>query len=46
MFVSKQRASILSTSLLASRRLFIDKDNKIRINKPNIYHEDRIGLKD
>jgi hypothetical protein len=46
MFVLDQRASILSTSLLASRRSSINEDDKIRINKPNIYHEDRIGLKD
>jgi hypothetical protein len=45
MSVSGQRASILSTSLLASRRPSIDEDDKIRINKPDVYHEDRIGLK-
>jgi len=45
MFVSGQRASISSTSLLASRRLSIDEDDKVRINKPDVYHENRIGLK-
>jgi hypothetical protein len=46
MFVSDQRAPISSISSLASRRPSIDEDDKIRINKPNIYHEDRIGLED
>jgi len=46
MFILDQRVSISNTSLLASRRLSIDKDNKIKINKPNIYYEDRINLKD
>jgi len=40
MSVSDQRASISSTSLLASRRLSIDEDNKIRINKLDVYYED------
>ncbi len=46
MFVLGQRASISSTNLLASRQSSIMKDDKIRINKPNIYHEDRTSLKD
>jgi hypothetical protein len=46
MFVSDQRASISSISSSASRRSSIDEDDKIRINKPDVYHEDRIGLKD
>jgi hypothetical protein len=45
MFVSGQRASILSISLLASRQLSNMKDDKIRINKLDVYHEDYIGLK-
>jgi len=45
MSILNQRASIPSTSSLASRRFSIDKDDKIRINKPNIYYEDRIDLK-
>ncbi len=45
MFVLDQRASISNTSSLALRRFSIDEDDKIRINKPNIYYEDRIGLK-
>jgi len=46
MSVLGQRASILSSSSTASRRPSIDEDDKIRINKPDIYHEDRISLKD
>jgi len=45
MFVLNQRVSILNTSSLASRRFFIKRDDKIRINKSNIYHKDRISLK-
>jgi len=45
MSVLDQRASILSTSSLASRRLSIDEDDKIRINKLDVYHEDQIDLK-
>jgi len=45
MFILDQRVSILSTNLLTLRRFSIKKDNKIRINKPNIYYEDRIDLK-
>jgi len=45
MFVLNQRAFILNISSLTFRRLFINEDNKIRINKFNIYHKDRINLK-
>ena len=45
MFILGQRASIPSTSSLASRQLLDMGDDKIRINKSNIYHEDRIDLK-
>ncbi len=45
MFVLNQRASILSTSLTTSRQLSINEDNKIRINKSNVYHKDQIDLK-
>jgi len=45
MFILGQRASISSISSLASRRFFIEEDDKIRINKPDIYYEDRIDLK-
>jgi hypothetical protein len=45
MSVLDQRVSILSSSSTASRRPSTDEDNEIRINKPNIYHEDRIDLK-
>jgi len=45
MFVLNQRAFILSISLLTFRRLFINEDNKIKINKSNIYYKDRINLK-
>jgi len=44
MSILGQRVSTLSTSSLASRRPSIGEDNKIRINKPNIYYEDRIDL--
>jgi hypothetical protein len=46
MFVLGQRAPISNTSSIASRQLTIMIDDKIRVNKPNIYHEDRIGLED
>jgi len=46
MFVLDQRVSIPSNSSIASRQLSIDEDDKIRINKPNVYYEDRIDLKD
>jgi len=45
MFVLNQRVSISNINSLALRQLFINKDNKIRINKSNIYYEDRIDLK-
>jgi len=45
MFVLDQRVSIPSTSLLALRQLLIIRDNKIRINKFNIYYKDCIDLK-
>jgi len=45
MFVSDQRASISSSNLTASRRLSVNEDDKIRINKLDVYYEDRIDLK-
>ncbi len=45
MFILDQRVSILSTSLITSRRLFIDRNDKIRINKSNVYYEEQIDLK-
>ncbi len=45
MFILNQRVFILSNSLTTLRRLFINKDDKIRINKLDIYYEDRIDLK-
>jgi len=45
MFVLDQRVSIPSTSSLASRQLSNMRDDKIKINKLDVYHEDRIGLK-
>jgi hypothetical protein len=45
MFVLGQRASISSISSTASRRLSSDEDDKIRINKLDVYYEDRIDLK-
>ncbi len=44
MFVLDQRVSISNISLLISRRLLIIRDDKIRINKFDIYYEDRIDL--
>ncbi len=44
MFVLNQRVSILNNSLITSRRLSINEDDKIRVNKSNVYYEDRIGL--
>jgi len=46
MFVLGQRAPISSSSSTASHRPSIDEDDKIRINKLDVYHEDRIGLED
>ncbi len=45
MSVLDQRVSTSSTSSLASRRFSIDEDDKIRINKSDVYYKDRIGLK-
>ncbi len=45
MFVLSQRVSISSNSLIALCRFFVNKDDKIKINKLDVYHEDRIGLK-
>jgi len=45
MFVLDQRISIPSNSLTTLRQLFIDKNDKIRINKSNVYYKDRIDLK-
>jgi len=46
MSILGQRVSIPSTSSLALRQSSIMKDDKIRINKLDIYHEDRIDLED
>ena len=46
MFVLDQRAPISNTSLSTSRQLSNMRDDKIRINKFNVYHEDRIDLED
>ncbi len=45
MFILDQCVSISNTSLIALRQFFINEDNKIRINKSNVYYEDRIDLK-
>jgi len=45
MFILDQRAPIPNTNSLISRQSLIMKDDKIRINKPNIYYKDRIDLK-
>ncbi len=45
MFILGQRAFILNTSLLALRQSLIIEDDKIKINKSNIYYEDCIDLK-
>ena len=45
MFVLNQRVFISNNSSKTSRRLSIDKDDKIRINKLDVYYEDRIDLK-
>jgi hypothetical protein len=45
MSILDQRAFILNTSLIVSRRLFVNEDDKIRINKLDVYHKDRIDLK-
>jgi hypothetical protein len=46
MSVSDQRASTPSSSSTALRRPSTDEDDKIRVNKPDIYHGDRTGLED
>jgi len=46
MSVSDQQISILSTSSTALCRSTIISNDKIRINKPDIYYGDRIGLED
>ncbi len=46
MFVLGQRAPTPSNSSTAPRRPSIGEDDKIRINKSNVYHEDRTGLED
>ncbi len=45
MFVLDQRASILNINLTTLRQLFVNKDDKIRINKLDVYHKDQIDLK-
>ncbi len=46
MSVSGQRAPTPSNSSTAPRRPSTDGDDKIRVNKPDIYHGDRTGLED
>ncbi len=46
MSILDQRIFTLNTSLLVLRQSSIIKDDKIKINKLNIYHEDCIDLKD
>ncbi len=46
MFILGQRAPISSNSSIAPRRPSIEEDDKIRINKLDVYHEDQIDLKD
>ena len=45
MFISSQRVSTSNISSIALRQLFVNEDDKIRINKFNVYYEDRIGSK-
>jgi len=45
MSILDQRVSILSTSSLISRQSLIMRDDKIKINKSNIYYKDCIDLK-
>ncbi len=40
MSILGQRVPISSNSLLTSRQLFVDEDDKIKINKSNVYYED------
>ena len=44
MSILDQRVSILSINLLVLRRLSIIKNDKIKINKLNIYYKDCIDL--
>jgi hypothetical protein len=44
MFVLNQRTSILNTSLITLRQFSINTNDKIRINKSNVYYKDRINL--
>jgi len=46
MSVSGQRAPTPSNSSTAPRRPSDGGDDKIRVNKPDVYHGDRIGLED
>jgi hypothetical protein len=46
MFVLGQRAPTPSSSSIAPRRPSVGGDDKIRINKPDVYHGDRTGLED
>ncbi len=45
MFILNQRVFISNNSLIALRRFSINKNDKIKINKSNVYYEDRINLK-
>ena len=45
MFVLDQRAFIPNISSLALRRSSNIRDDKIKINKLDVYHKDRIDLK-
>ncbi len=45
MFILDQRIFILNINLLVLRQLLIIKNNKIKINKLNIYYKDYISLK-
>ncbi len=45
MSILDQRAPILNNSSTILRQLFIKEDDKIRMNKSNVYYEDRIDLK-
>jgi hypothetical protein len=45
MSILDQRVSISNISLTTLRRLSINKDDKIRTNKLNIYYKNRIDLK-
>ena len=45
MSILDQRVSISNISLIVLRRLLIIKDDKIKINKLNIYYKDYINLK-